>query len=443
MPSFTIYSSKKMTLTPDLPLMHDDGELNALRERLEFLLKESPIPKFDREKLDPVLKLWHLILKEQTEKGRGIKEVAMLLFSLKSSLLEKGESHDPHLDELLDWLGILTFELYSTERERLVFHQSQQIAFLSEAKDADIIGNSPHIRSVFSAVDKIKDLDVTVLLEGESGTGKELIASLIHRTSLRKNKPFITLNCGAIPKDLVESELFGHEKGAFTGADAHKPGKFELAHEGTLFLDEVSELSLDAQVKLLRALQNHEIERVGGTEKIHIDVRIIAASNVSLKEAVDDKRFRLDLFYRLHVYPIFIAPLRDRKEDIPLLARFFVSKYVTQFGISDKFLTEDAIEFLESQLWEGNVRELENVIQRAIILSPNDWISAEVLSFKPGKSSPLELTVPSSGIVPLEVMEKRAIEQALTHFEGNVSKASEALGISRSTFYNKARAYGL
>jgi len=305
------------------------------------------------------------------------------------------------------------------------------------------------MKAVYQAVGLVLDNDITVLLEGESGTGKDLVANLIHDHSKRKNKPLVTVNCGAIPKELVESELFGHEKGAFTGASEKRIGKFELAQEGTLFLDEISELELPLQVKLLRAIQNREIERVGGSEPIKINVRIIAATNQDLKQRVETGKFRLDLYYRLHVFPISIPPLRDRKTDIIPLASYFIEKYAVQFGIETPALTSDAKDYLLNQKWEGNVRELENVIQRSVVISQGNPITSMTLQLKPGKAEPSLSIAPApqkmlpegNQVVPLDTLEKQAIELALKLKKGNVRQTARALGISRTTFYNKAKKY--
>jgi DNA-binding NtrC family response regulator len=272
---------------------------------------------------------------------------------------------------------------------------------------------------------------------------------VIHYQSKRKKKPFITLNCGAIPKELLESELFGHERGAFTGAEQRHVGKFELAHKGTLFLDEIGEMPLDLQVKLLRVLQSREIERVGGTEKIQIDVRIIAATNLDLKKEVERGRFRKDLYYRVHVFPIRMPPLRERREDILPLAIHFLQAASARFGVVFSGLREDAQAYLLAQAWEGNVRELENMMQRALVLAQGQPITSMVLSMQPGQ---LGLSVqgflPSptgdlSEIVPLDVLESRAISDALHKTEGNVLQTAKKLGISRTTLYQKAKKYGI
>ena len=314
------------------------------------------------------------------------------------------------------------------------------------------IGVSRVMGPVFKAIQLVLDNDITILLEGESGTGKDVLATLIHNNSSRKTKPMVTLNCGAIPKDLIESELFGHEKGAFTGATETRPGKFEQADGGTLFLDEIGELPLDLQVKLLRVLQNREVERVGGRKRIPIDVRIIAATNKQLKQAVEAKQFRLDLYYRLNVFPIAIPPLRERREDIVPLAQFFIEKYAKEFNQTPSELSQDAEVYLLKQPWEGNIRELENLMQRMAIIAEGRPITATLLAYLPGQNTHLmlpdtpeecshmpDITVPKDNHIPtLEEVEKSALQHALNVTKGNIRKAASALGISRTTFYNKA-----
>lgn len=247
----------------------------------------------------------------------------------------------------------------------------------------NIIGKSPAMQKVFYTIEKVAPSRSTVLITGESGTGKELIAKAIHYHSPRKGKPFVSVNCGALPETLLESELFGHERGAFTGALQQRKGRFELAHEGTLFLDEISEMPLHLQVKLLRVLQEMEFERVGGTQTVRVDVRIIAASNRDLKKEVEAGMFRSDLFYRLNVVNIHLPPLRERREDIPLLVTHFLEKYSKETGYSEPLKVDrDAMQCLMEYNWPGNVRELENVIERAILLSSSNVITLADLSLE-------------------------------------------------------------
>ncbi len=299
----------------------------------------------------------------------------------------------------------------------------------------ELIGSSKALTAVMKLVRQVADTEATVLITGETGTGKELIARAIHNLSSRHNKALVKLNCATIPENLAESELFGHEKGSFTGAIARKLGRFELANGGTLFLDEIGELSLDTQAKLLRVLQEGEFERVGGGQTIKVDVRIIAATHRDLALFSQQGKFRADLFYRLNVFPIAVPPLRERKEDIPFLVRHFVTKYAAKFGkkivaIPEKMLTE-----LECYPWPGNIRELQHIIERAVILS-NDSQLAYVTCINP---SPIEQTV-SSGLVTLEQAERDHILKALTATSWQIAGdqgAAQLLGVPSTTLRSK------
>src|SRR5581483_6000421 len=280
------------------------------------------------------------------------------------------------------FLDVTEQVLAERERARL---QQQNVNLQEEIKAEhnfdEIVGRSPALGSVLQRVSKVAGTDSTVLITGETGTGKELIARAVHSASPRHGKPLIKLNCAALPAGLVESELFGHEKGAFTGATARKPGRFELADGGSLFLDEVGELPLDAQAKLLRVLQEREFERVGGTSPVEVDVRVIAATNRDLAMMARDGKFREDLFYRLNVFPVRLPPLRDRADDIPLLVRFFLNKFAARMGKRIESVGTDTLDLLTSYRWPGNIRELENVLERAVILAdgPELEIDPEVL----------------------------------------------------------------
>ena len=418
----------------------------------------QPYPSVDTEALSKSFSIWHAMLKDLRKKGFTTRDSALLIFSLKSGIADYlNKTPNPQLAKItpfLDLFARLTFEIYSAEHDDIIQQQSDQIAYLQDHKltlsSTLLASQSPVMATVYKAIGLILENDVTVLLQGESGTGKDVLARLIHSNSSRKGKPFVTLNCGAIPKELIESELFGHEKGAFTGADAKRLGKFELANGGTLFLDEIGELSLDLQVKLLRVIQNRQIERVGGSQSVPVDVRIIAATHVDLEAAVQAKTFRLDLFYRLNVYPILVPALRDRKEDIVPLAHFFIKLYCEQFKLPHKHLGNDAQAYLLNYAFPGNIRELENLMQRAVIMSP-DTITATILQTKPGESrpTPLALSEPKvteslpAEIVPLATLEAAAIRAALDQKSGNIKQTADALGISRTTLYNKAKRYGI
>jgi len=306
----------------------------------------------------------------------------------------------------------------------------------------NIIGKSQQMKDVLELVENIADSNSTVLIQGASGTGKEVIARLIHLKSLRRDKAFIAANCAAIPRELLESELFGHEKGAFTGATYSKKGRFELANGGTLFLDEVGEMSLNAQIHLLRVLQEREFRKVGGTELIKIDVRIIASSNTNLEQAVKEGRFREDLFYRLNVITIYLSKLKERKEDIPLLVDHFLNKYGLESGRGKKSMSPETLDLLMKYDWPGNIRELENVIERLVILCKDKVIRPEYLPQNVRKEPKGELSIfiPNQ---PLEDVEKQYIHQVLKENNWNKSKSAKILGIERMTLYKKIRKYNL
>jgi DNA-binding NtrC family response regulator len=299
-----------------------------------------------------------------------------------------------------------------------------------------VVGPSRSTRSVVELVQKVAKISATVLVLGESGTGKELLARLIHRESGRPNAPFVAVNLAAIPKELVESALFGHEKGAFTGAIRQQLGKFELAAGGTLFLDEIGDLKYELQAKLLRAIQEEEIERVGGTHPIKTDLRLIAATNVDLEKAVKDGRFREDLFYRLNVIPIRMPALRDRLEDLPELAQFFLRKYSIKFRKNVQGIAESTLDILSSYWWPGNIRELENLIERLVAVSDKDWITDEDLPFELHVAK-LDTQDQASTENLLEralsTFERNFIVRALEKSSWNVTATSRALGIPLST----------
>jgi two-component system, NtrC family, response regulator len=301
---------------------------------------------------------------------------------------------------------------------------------------SNIIGHSPRMLKVFRLVETVAPTPYTVLISGESGTGKELIAKAIHSRSERSDKAFITINCGAIPENLLESELFGHEKGAFTDAFAQKIGKFELADKGTLFLDEIGELSLALQVKLLRFLQDRIIERVGGKAVIQVDVRIIAATNRSLSEEVEEKRFREDLYYRLTVINVDLPPLREREDDVAIIANYLLGVYGTENAKTSLNFSPSALQRIRSYDWPGNVRELENRIKRAVILSGSHRLTPEDLGFE-GVSGAEQKSL----LQVREEAESSHIRAALVRNNWNVSKAARDLGTSRTTLYDLLEKY--
>ena len=294
-----------------------------------------------------------------------------------------------------------------------------------------LLGSSPPMQEVFTATRRVATTDVPVLIVGESGTGKELVAHAIHRQSARKNGPFIVINCGAIPENLLESELFGHEKGAFTGAHVQRKGRFESAHGGTLLLDEIGELTPPLQVKLLRFLQEHRIERIGGRQEIPVDVRVMAATNVDLKKAMVENRFREDLYYRLAVVSIPLPPLRERGEDIVLLAKAFLQRYAAENGKRISSLNRKVVRAIESHDWAGNVRELENRIKRAVIMASGRQLTPEDMEL----SSPYAKYDHGKLREAREGLERDMVQRALARNRGNITQSAAELGVSRPTLY--------
>ncbi len=320
------------------------------------------------------------------------------------------------------------------EKRQLEQHNRQLQNELQEKYSIEnMVGRSGKMQDVYKMVHKVAPSDATVLILGESGTGKELVARAIHYLSPRRDKPFVAVNCAALPENLLESELFGFEKGAFTGADRRKLGQFELAGEGTIFLDEIAEMTPAIQVKLLRVLQNREFMRLGGTEVIEMKARVIAATNQSLEELILDGRFREDLYYRINVFPIMLPPLRSRKEDIPDLVQHFLQKYKPGAEI-----TAEAMTVLQRYDWPGNVRELENVIERALIMAGDQPIRPEdlpaQLSSRPSVATDA-FDIPDEGI-DLEEVEKRLLFRAIEKAGGNKTRAAQLLGITRRKLYS-------
>jgi len=315
----------------------------------------------------------------------------------------------------------------------------------------NIIGQSPKMVALYDLLEKVSPTKTNILITGESGTGKELVAKAIHYSSPRKDKPFVTLNCGAIPESLIESELFGHMKGAFTDAIATKKGLFEVADEGTIFLDEISELPLLMQVKLLRVLQDKEFKRVGGTEDIRVDVRIIAATNKELEEAVKEKHFREDLFYRLNVIQIKLPPLRDRREDIQTLANHFLKKYSQELSKNISKISPEALQILLNYEYPGNVRELQNIIERAVALESSPDLTAHNLSSYLSeqpllRKGPIDIEIPNEGIdleKMVEDLERTLLLKALDRTKGIKKKAAELLHINFRSMRYRLEKYGL
>ena len=308
----------------------------------------------------------------------------------------------------------------------------------------NIVGRSPGMQQIFATVMRVAPSRATVLLAGESGVGKDLIARAIHFHSPRKDRPFVKINCTALPENLMESELFGYEKGAFTGANISKPGKFELADTGTVMLDEIGDVPANIQIKLLRVLQEREFERLGSNKTQHIDVRVIAATNRDLRVALEDGTFREDLYYRLNVVPIEILPLRERKEDIPYLARHFVEKLSPDTGGRVTGITDAAIDKLMGYYWPGNVRELENVIERSIVMAPGDKLDADNIRLDMNlraRHAPGEVGLPEG--MSLDAYEQELIKNALKQADGNKSQAARILGLTRNALRYRLTQMGI
>lgn len=308
-------------------------------------------------------------------------------------------------------------------------------------KKPTIITTNKEMHRLLEQSRDIADSQASIFIQGESGTGKELFARHIHNHSNRRHKPFVAINCSALPETLLESELFGHEKGSFTGAVTSKKGKFELANHGTMLLDEISEMDIQLQSKLLRVLQEREIDRIGGMEPIPVDVRIIATTNRDIEKQIRDGRFREDLFYRLNVVPFHLPPLRDRRDDIPLLAQHFIEKYNRLDGRNVKGLTEEVVELLMQKPWKGNVRELENVIERALLMCKGDLIQKDDLLTHDKSDAAEDVKLPFVPTVSLKEMEKKVIFSALDQTDGNRTRAADILGISVRTLRNKLNEY--
>ena len=359
---------------------------------------------------------------------------------------------------------------FSNEQVEIILRKTEQFAqmlnvnqFLTQQEAGDteneILGGSPSTEQLRKLIRRVAQTDATVLIQGENGTGKELVARALHKNSSRKDGPFIKLNCAALPENLVESELFGHEKGSFTGATNKREGRFELAHGGTIFLDEISEMSLPLQSKLLRVLQEREFERVGGNRTINVDVRVVAATNRKLEQSVEKNEFRQDLYFRLNVVPVHVPPLRDREGDIQLLSEAFTQRFIRSHGVPVKGLTPEAVIALSKHDWPGNIRELQNVIERAVILCGEDgYIHPEQLGLTAppqagagdAPTGPIEeATAPSTAStaatndapVKLAELEKQHILATLTQCEGNRTRTAEVLDINIRTLRNKLNEY--
>jgi two-component system NtrC family response regulator len=377
---------------------------------------------------DPITKV--IMVTGNTERENALKAIELGAFDFISK--------PPVMDEVRIVVQ-RAFRMEELERDNLALrHQMGTEGF------EKIIGSSPRMQEVFQMIRKVATVDVPVLILGESGTGKELAAQAIHRLSPRREGPFVVINCGAIPENLLESELFGHEKGAFTGAESQRKGRIEYAEGGTLFLDEIGELSLSLQVKLLRFLQDYTIERVGGRALIPVNVRVIAATNRDLQKEVSSGKFREDFFFRLGVITVSMPPLRERGDDLDLLAKNFQHRYSSEFKKTLRGFLPEALRLISEYSWPGNIRELENRIKRATVMAESEWITVEDLN--------LPITVSSDSPPPArshtlrtarEEMEKRLIQEVLLKNQGHISRAAKELDISRQTFADLMKRYGI
>jgi len=333
---------------------------------------------------------------------------------------------------------------YSPEQIETIFQDNSKslnhLKIKRRVDDIDMIGNSEAMKKIKFLIGRVATKDVTVLITGESGTGKELVARAIHQQSSRNAKPLVAMNCAALPENLVESELFGHEKGAFTGAHCQKQGKFEFANGGTLFLDEIGDMSLSTQSKLLRVLQENTFQRIGGNKTITVDVRVIAATNKNLSEEINKCKFREDLYYRINVVQIDIPPIRERTEDIPLLAEYFLKKYNNFYRKNINRIAKSALKRLKQYNFPGNIRELQNLIERAVIMEQGKELSLDFIPISPFSAKILQ---PQDSNGTLEELEKEHIKRVIQQVNYNKSQAARILGIARKTLREKMQKYGL
>ncbi len=459
---FIISEQSLSQITPLFPSFKSKGwELiiaHSLDNALKIVKKDNPFLIFSEAQFN---EFSSLNLLKAKEKDPNFPDVIVL--SQKGSAQEAKRFLEA---------GALDYWLFPIlwEKVEIVVEHSLKKTKSSEEKDTKkdllennfpfFIGEDKKVKRAIALAKKIASSDVTVLIQGESGTGKEVLARFIHAISNRKNKPFVAVNCAALPVHLLESELFGYEKGAFTGAIHRKLGKFELANGGTMLLDEISEMDLGLQAKLLRVLQEKEIDRLGGTYPIKVDVRIIATTNRDLEEMVKNNKFREDLYYRINVIPIHLPPLRERGEDVIILAQYFIKLFCQKYSLPIKKLSTRAIKWLKEYSWPGNVRELKNYIERGVLLSDGEVIELEHINLEDfnenefeeeykivesGKYNnqkiSLDFLSKESEILPLHEVEKIMILKSLEHTKGNRTRAAELLGISVRTLRNKLKEY--
>jgi two-component system nitrogen regulation response regulator NtrX len=405
-------------------------------EMLSLVLLDIWLPGIDGIETLKIIKSGHPQLRVVMMSGHGTIETAVKATKLGAfDFIEKPLSLEKVLLIVKHALDITQLEEENVLLKQKVTHEYE------------LTGESEPIAELKETISLVAPTNAWILIMGENGTGKELVARSLHKQSKRVNKAFVEVNCAAIPEELIESELFGHEKGSFTGATEKKRGKFDLAHEGTIFLDEVADMSLKAQAKVLRILQEKKYERVGGTKLIATDVRVLAATNKDLEKEMEEGRFRQDLFYRLNVIPLRVPPLRDRKEDIPLLVKRFLKDFSLKEGDAEKTITGEALAILMRHGWPGNVRELKNIVERLIIMKVGNVIEADDIPLFMKKEQTPEPAIANDAQDSLReaktAFEKQYIAGKLKEYDGNVSRTAEAIGLERSNLHRKIRAYGL
>ena len=422
-------SQRPKVVTLDLGLPPDvDGATEGLRG-LKAILSEAPATKV-------------IVLSGNEERENALKAVGLGAYDFYSKPIELAE-----LKTILQ----RAFHLATLEEENRGLLKATQA---EQRSLSGIFGQCAKMEEVFSTIRKVSSVDVPVLILGESGTGKELVARALHDNSLRKDGPFVPINCGAIPENLLESELFGHEKGAFTGAQSLVKGKIEYAQGGTLFLDEIGEMPAALQVKLLRFLQERVIQRVGGREDIEVDVRVVAATNIDIQQAIQQGTFREDLFYRLGVISVELPPLREREDDVFLLSHLFLHRYTGEFGKKVRGIGQSAMEALRGYEWPGNVRELENKIKRAVVMADQPFLEPGDLGFvdvasaegPAGNVQAGDIALAYEGLTLKEArqrLEKELLLVALEKEDGNIVRSAEVLGVSRPTLYDLMKKHGL
>jgi DNA-binding NtrC family response regulator len=385
------------------------------------------------------------VLKKVKERSPETEVVVMTAYATIETAVNaiKGGAYD-YLTKPVEKERLLLLIDKALERQYLS-QENQRLRESLKVKNRfeEMIGKSDSLRKIYETINQVVESDATVLITGESGTGKELVARAIHQRSGRRDQPFITVNCGALPETLFESELFGYEKGAFTGAVSSKMGRFELADGGVLFLDEIGELNLKSQVDFLRVLETREFRRLGGTRLVHVNVRFIAATNRNLIEAVENKTFREDLYYRINVVQIHLPPLRDRKEDIPLLAEYFLREYASIYQRAEQTLSPETLRLLVNYSWPGNIRQVKNVIERAVIMVRDRILLPEHLPAEIQNASEKEKTFNLFVGKSLEEIEKEVIERTLREVTHHRERAAKILGISTRALHYKIKSYGI